>query len=377
MLHETTAPRFPFELLDGHAQWLHGAAEADLCLAARGGQVMTPTTMDVGANASASVGIVPRPVSVLPRPASQLVRLLVATDGSPASDGALRVADLLAEREGLAVQVLSVLEPEPGPRSGLLPARLAEQVERRFEHVRAQVRGVTGVRPAWRTAINIGPVSETIGRMSEAVAADMIIVGFGQHRRLHDRTPKEPTARRIAEISATPVLIVPPHASALPRRAMLALDFSRSSIRAGRAALQMVNAPAQMHLVYVQASKEPFPLEPVDPDSAYAAGFAPFFEAVERELCAPPGVTFERVVVPSGDPVVQLLAYAAANDVDLIAMGKHGKAAHERFRMGSVSARVLGTAQCLLLISGGSERDSRDEAAAADVSLPIASRGEP
>lgn len=292
-----------------------------------------------------------------PSPTSSAVRrLLVATDASPASDGALRVADLLGGREGVSVQVVSVLEPEDSPNARLFPGWLTERVERRFAHVRDQVRGVTGVRPAWRTGIGTGPVAETLARMAEAGGADLIIAGFGQHRRQHDRAPDKATVRRIAEICETPVLVVPAQGRALPSRAMLALDFSRASIRAGRAALHLLEPPAVLHLVYVHSNQEPFPAAPADPDSTYTAGFAPFFEAVERELDPPAGVTFERAVVPLGDPVVQLLAYAAANNVDLIAMGKHGEAAHEQFHMGSVSTGILRSAQCPVLVAGGGDR---------------------
>ena len=336
---------------------------------------MTSGTTELVMMTSDSAGLPQAPQPTRPAPRA-LQWVLVATDGSPASDGALRVADLLANRDEVAVQVLSVLEPEPGPGAGLFPRRLAEKVERRFAHVREQVRGVIGEHPTWRTAINIGPVGETICRMAEAISADMIVVGFGQHRRVHDREPDKATVRAIAEMCVTPVLVVPSQGRTLPHRAMLALDFSRSSIRAGRAALQLLVAPAVMHLVYVHASQEPFPAAPADPDSTDTAGFEPFFEAVERELRPPPGVTFERAVVPYGDPVVQLLAHAAANEVDLIALGKHGKAAHERFHMGSVSTGVLRSAQCLVLVSGGSDPRPRDEAAAIATTLN-SGRGDP
>ena len=317
---------------------------------------MTVGTEQLTTSTSSASGAFTATTRTLAPATGAIRRVLVATDASPAADGALRVADLLGRGADVSVQVVSVLEPELDPNAGLFPGRLTERVERRFAHVREQIRGVTGIRPAWRTAINTGPVGETISRMARAGAADLIIAGFGQHRRLHDRTPEKATVRGIAEICATPVLVVPAQGRALPSRAMLALDFSRASIRAGRAAIALLVPPAVIHLVYVHANAEPFPAAPADPDSAYTAGFAPFFEAVERELHPPPGVSFERAVVPVGDPVVQLLAYAAANNLDMIAMGKHGKAAHEQFHMGSVSAGILRSAQCLVLVAGGEDR---------------------
>ena len=117
--------------------------------------------------------------------------------------------------------------------------------------------------------------------------------------------------------------------------------------------------------MYVHTSQEPFPAQPVDPDLTYIAGFASFFDAVELELCAPSDVSVERAVVNCGDPVSELLAYGAENEVDLIAVGNHGKATHERSHLGSVSAGILPSDQCAVLVSGTG--DSVPEDGLADV----------
>ena len=294
-------------------------------------------------------------------------RMLVATDGSSASDGALQLADLIARRDDIPVAVLSVLDPEA--RVAIAGA-LVEQVEQRFATIRGQVGIVIGARPAWHAAIDIGPVGETICRIADTRASDVIVVGFGQHRRSRDRTPDKATVRRIAELSSAPVLIVPSHARTVPTRAMLALDFSRSSIRAGRAAIKVMGAAeGVVHLVYVHTSFEPFPAAPTDPDPTYAAGFAAFFAAVERELCAPPGISFEHAVIRRGDPVSELLGYASANGMEMIAVGNHGKAVHERLQLGSVSTGILRSAQCMVLVSGVGSRDASETPRPADLDV--------
>jgi nucleotide-binding universal stress UspA family protein len=107
-----------------------------------------------------------------------------------------------------------------------------------------------------------------------------------------------------------------------------------------------------VHLVYVHAADAPFPVEPLDPDPTYTTGMAAFFEAVERELCAPPGISFVRAGIQRGDPVSELLTYGVANGMELIAVGNHGKATRDRFQLGSVSAGILRSAQCPVLVSG-------------------------
>ena len=282
--------------------------------------------------------------------------VLVATDGTPTADGALQVADLLARRDRIPVDVLSVLDP--GAR--VVQGALVEEVERRFATIRGRVCAVMGARPGWRAAIDIGPVGETVCRVAESRAADLIVVGFGQHRRVRDRTPEKATVRQIAEHATAPVLIIPAGARTLPSHGMLALDFSRSSLRAGRAALRVLEPPGVMHLVYVHTTYEPFPAEPTDPDPTYSAGFASFFDAVERELDAPAGISFERAVVQRGDPVSELMAYASTNGIQLVAVGNHGKAVHDRLKLGSVSSGLLRSAQCMMLVAGAGQLEAKD-----------------
>jgi nucleotide-binding universal stress UspA family protein len=109
-----------------------------------------------------------------------------------------------------------------------------------------------------------------------------------------------------------------------------------------------------VHLVYVHANDGPCPTEPLDPDPTYTAGLASFFEAVERELAPPPGISFVRARIQRGDPAPELLAYAVANGMELIAVGNHGNAMRERLHLGSVSAGILRSAQCPVLVSGTS-----------------------
>jgi nucleotide-binding universal stress UspA family protein len=57
----------------------------------------------------------------------------------------------------------------------------------------------------------------------------------------------------------------------------------------------------------------------------------------------------ERLVV-TGDPAVELMRYAAAQHVQLIIIGTHGRRGVTRFLMGSVAERVLREAPCAVLV---------------------------
>jgi nucleotide-binding universal stress UspA family protein len=56
-----------------------------------------------------------------------------------------------------------------------------------------------------------------------------------------------------------------------------------------------------------------------------------------------------RKTVEVGEPHAQILAHAAAGDVDLIVMGTHGRTGATRFLLGSVAERVVREAICPVL----------------------------
>jgi nucleotide-binding universal stress UspA family protein len=58
---------------------------------------------------------------------------------------------------------------------------------------------------------------------------------------------------------------------------------------------------------------------------------------------------FLRKTVKVGDPRAQIVAYAAAEGVDLIVMGTHGRTGAARFLLGSVAERVVREAPCPVL----------------------------
>src|SRR5688572_18712419 len=81
-------------------------------------------------------------------------RMLVATDGTPASDGALRLARIISGQGEIPVEVLSVLDPIANGMEHVSPDAFVGEVERRFAKVGAQVNTATGQKPDWRTSID-------------------------------------------------------------------------------------------------------------------------------------------------------------------------------------------------------------------------------
>jgi nucleotide-binding universal stress UspA family protein len=120
----------------------------------------------------------------------------------------------------------------------------------------------------------------------------------------------------------------------------------------------MLRAPAVAHLVYVHTDYEALPGRLIQSDEAYMSGLDTMFEAFELGVARPAGVSFQRTVIPVGDPASELLAFASANAVDLIVAGTHGIAMRPRLRLGGVSTRLIRSAQCAVLVSGWRDESS-------------------
>ena len=130
-------------------------------------------------------------------------------------------------------------------------------------------------------------------------------------------------------------------------------DFSDCSDEALRYGLELARRfDAELHLLHVVQ-------DPVTQPWA-AEGFSvPLFEvveqwqkqAVERLRASVPAADQARVTVACviATPYAEILDYAAANDVDLIVMGTHGRGAVAHLLMGSVAERVVRTAPCPVL----------------------------
>jgi nucleotide-binding universal stress UspA family protein len=150
------------------------------------------------------------------------------------------------------------------------------------------------------------------------------------------------------------VLAVPPGARALPRRALVAVDFSAPSLAAARAALALLGKRGALHLVHVG----PQPVVPTsdvaswDPTwrSTYDRDVEARLAELARGLGAPEDVHVEHAV-KHGDPTRELLAFAERADIDLIATGSRGHGAIARAIVGSVSTRVARAARCAVLVT--------------------------
>lgn len=74
-----------------------------------------------------------------------------------------------------------------------------------------------------------------------------------------------------------------------------------------------------------------------------------------REEAKAAGVESTRGSVGGGSPYRQILEYVDDNDIDLVVMGTHGRRGIDRILLGSVTEKVVRTAECPVLTVQPSE----------------------
>ncbi len=278
-------------------------------------------------------------------------RVLLATDGGADAMGAVAVAAALARYQA-EVRALTVI---PFPSSGLTgPEALAlSEVELRTEQF-AELRtreavqlqlagGHLGVHPQFVQ----GRVVPTIVRSARDWEAAMILVGLNRHD-LIDRLTGEETALRVARSAAIPVLAATPDAAEMPRRIVVAVDFSAASLRAARAALALAQDGGHVTLAHVRPPAVPARPSPGDPRH-YTAGIAGGLAQLQQRLVPPLNGTLDTVTL-IGNPSTELLAYATAEHADLIAAGSHRHSFVGRLVLGSVTTDLLRAATHSVLV---------------------------
>ena len=84
-------------------------------------------------------------------------------------------------------------------------------------------------------------------------------------------------------------------------------------------------------------------------------------EQLEKVRPTVPTVKFERHYL-KGSPVVEILTFAADENIDLIVMASHGRTGIPRLLMGSIAEGVMRKAQCPVLVvkQPSGERKSRE-----------------
>jgi nucleotide-binding universal stress UspA family protein len=283
--------------------------------------------------------------------------ILIASDGSPGSEGALGLGIALARAKQRRLEILTVMEPLPLYGLGELPAipqgySLLQSLA--AEDLRSAVtRQIAKIDPegSWPVVAEIGPAAAAIVQHARKIGAELIIAGSGPHFAT-DWWLRSETALNVVRLAHLPVLLVPPLVREPPQSALAAVDFSEFSVHAARAVIPLLKEGGRLFLGHVMWA--PMETEALPSLAAYwttyRTGAIARLEALAAELRTSSGIQVETSVM-TGDPAHELLGFASRLNVDLIAAGSHGHGYLSRVLMGSVSTRLIrGTRTAILII---------------------------
>ncbi|MFN5203155.1 MAG: universal stress protein [Gemmatimonas sp.] len=284
--------------------------------------------------------------------------VLIASDASDASDATFPVARLLAVHTGASIEVMSAVQPTSVPMYAFdamptLGLTTAELVAHRTTQVRGQLARLVpdmaerAVRPV--TVRSGEPVGEIVQRARE-LDARVIVVGRGRHGML-ERTMGGESVLRLLQRGETPVLAVDPGLERLPRRVVIATDFSAFSVYAAQVALPLCAPDATVELVHVAPNLTEHAPGLGDFANEYRTQVQASFRAIIDRL-AQREMTFETTLL-EGNVSTRLMEHLERHPADLIVTATHGYGFLRRVMLGSVAAVLVRSAPCSVLCVPG------------------------
>jgi nucleotide-binding universal stress UspA family protein len=279
-------------------------------------------------------------------PSAPFPKILVCTDGSPDSEGAITAALHLAKTTGSTVFLLEVVFYLAGyelqspdalapPLVNLELMQIQETAAReRLENWRAEAakEGVT-LEPRIRTGSS---AYEGILEEAGEIQPDLIIMGRHGYTGLTRLLMGSVTARVIGHRPCH-VLVAPQGVPLSFERLLIASDGSPYSEAAWEEALSLARTMGSALIgVAVAAS---------DRDIPSVTGVVRNLEAA----AAAQGITLE-TMIPMGRPEEGIVKAAEFRQASLIIVGSHGRSGLKRLLMGSVAERVIGHAKCPVLV---------------------------
>lgn len=278
--------------------------------------------------------------------------IVVATDGSTGSDAALQAAGRMAALLKSKVVVLSVVEPVAavaGDFEIASPFHNLQQALRteRMTQVLAQLERLDVRDADWTLKVEYGDPAYSIATAAQALDATMVITGLG-HRELLDRLFGGETTLHIVRASKSPVLAVTSRFEDLPRRAVIATDFSVASVDSARAALRLFPSITVVYLVHVMSRLEVPPGAFIMSAGLFSEPISKSFERVTSALDLAPSITIETIAL-EGKPSREVLKFAREASADLIVTGSRGAGLMSRLLVGSTATGIIRGADCAVL----------------------------
>ena len=276
-------------------------------------------------------------------------KILVAYDGSPSARNALSLASQLAREDKSWIKVLAVVPPYQGDLELIGVSDIKEAIAGPGQEMLAEARNL-----ADREGISIltnleqGEPYEQIVQVAEEENCDLIIMGRRGKNKMERELMGSVTARVIGH-TGKDVLVTPETGKLSWENILLATDGSTCCDNALARALEIAQErKVKLNAVSVVYTNDEFYAVGQDVMKELYQGADKVLDKVKKwggDL----GVQTE-LFVRDGEPHQAITALAAEISATLIIMGSHGRKGLTRFLMGSVTERVIGYADCPVLI---------------------------
>lgn len=291
-------------------------------------------------------------------PTQRTEKILLSTDGSEFSEGAVREAIELAKTCSSKLIAISVVETNPEYEA--IAPQLVEKAEKEARQHLESIKS---------RALKEGVECETISRQGEdpfkyiveEAARDqvgIIITGRRGRKGLKRLMMGSETAKIIGHAPCN-VLVVPRLAKIDFSRIIVATDGSKYSEAAVREAVSIAKrCNSTLFAISVVPSETESPFDIVHTEmmkETIVEKELRMAENIIRDLktsAEKEGVTVTGLVY-SGKPYEAVINAAKEKRADLIIVGSHGRTGIERLLMGSVTERVIGLADCAVLVVKG------------------------
>jgi len=287
--------------------------------------------------------------------------ILVPLDGSTFAEHALPTALSIARKCGGRVHLVQAHEPPPVPSSpdilvpydGSWDEAMRESEKSYLDSVANRIAERAGL--IVRTELLDGSPAMAVATYAREMETDLVVMtthGRGGISRLWLGSVADGVVRR----SGVPVLLLRPTAEAVdydaglsPRHVLITLDGSElshgivepaawlGSLTGARFTLLRVTVPMAVLHAPGPVSDNGFAEKVFAEQDRHAHEYLDEIASPLRSS----GLTVETAIVDDTVPATAILEYAAANDVDVIAIATHGRGGWTRLALGSVADKVL------------------------------------
>jgi nucleotide-binding universal stress UspA family protein len=290
-------------------------------------------------------------------PIMKAEKILISTDGSPHSEGAIREGIKIAKRCSVKLTVISVLETNP-EYDAVAPGMVEKAEHALREHLENVASSAMKEGIACETVVRRGDAYSDIINEAIKQKSTMIVMGRTGRTGLERLMMGSTTARVIGHAPCN-VLVIPQEAQVAFRNVLIATDGSRYSIAAASKAIGIAKLNGSAMTVVSVIPSEFLP----PTDIEVVVGQRELISEKEmreaeknaravKEASQKEGVSV-RAFVMNGKPSEAIIEIAKEENTDLIVLGSHGRTGLEKLLIGSVAERVIVLANSAVLVVKG------------------------